>query len=65
MFSLRDFILKGLKDAVGKMADFQVILNAAGWLEKGVLQDSDLAELSALIDAKNIEEETENKTEDE
>lgn len=61
MFNLRDFILKGLKDAVGKMADFQVILNAAGWLEKGVLADSDLAEISVLIDAKNAvtNEETE------
>lgn len=52
MFSLHDFILKGLKNAVGKMADYQVILNAAGWLEKGVLTENDLAEISALIDAQ-------------
>lgn len=55
MFSLHDFILKGLKDAVGKMADYQVILNAAGWLEKGVLFEEDLSELSVLIDAQYIE----------
>lgn len=53
MFNLHDFIFKGLKDAIGNMADYQVILNAAGWYEKGVLVDSDLAEINALIDVKN------------
>ena len=53
MFVLRDFIMKGLKDAVGKMADHQVILNSLGWHEKGVLTKADLAELNTLIDAKN------------
>ena len=53
MFSLRDFVKKGLLDAVGKMADYQVILNAAGWMEKGVLDESDLAEISAKIDKLN------------
>lgn len=50
MFSLKDFIKKGLLDAVGKMADYQVILNAAGWMEKGVLDEADLAEISAKIE---------------
>lgn len=53
MFSLHDFILTGLKDAVGKMADYQVILNAAAWQEKGVLNTEDLSVLSVLIEAKN------------
>lgn len=52
-FNLREFIKKGLLNAVGKMADYQVILNAAGWHEKGVLTEEDLAEVQALIDAKN------------
>ena len=52
MFTLRDFIKKGLLAAVGKMADYQVILNAAGWLEKGVLVESDLFELQTAIDAQ-------------
>lgn len=52
MFNLRDFIKKGLMNAVGKMADYQVVLNAAGWLEKGVLTEDDLAEISASIDAQ-------------
>ena len=58
MFSLKNFIKKGLMNAVGKMADYQVILNAAGWMEKGVLDEADLAEISAKIDAQNETEET-------
>lgn len=54
MFSLQNFIKKGLLDAVGKMADYQVILNAAGWMEKGVLDEVDLAEINAQIDAQYI-----------
>ena len=54
MFSLKNFIKKGLLNAVGKMADYQVILNAAGWMEKGVLDEADLAEINAQIDAQYI-----------
>ncbi len=50
MFSLSSFIKNGLLKAIGKMADYQVILNAAGWLEKGVLEESDLAEIQHAID---------------
>ena len=57
MFSLREFIKKGLLDAVGKMADYQVILNAAGWMEKGVLTEDDLAEINAKIEAQYPAEE--------
>ena len=56
MFSLKEFIKKGLLDAIGKMADYQVILNAVGWFEKGVLTEEDLAEIQTAIDAKNIPE---------
>ena len=61
MFSLNAFIKKGLLDAVGNLADYQVILNAVGWMEKGVLDEADLAEISAKIEAKNqpASEETE------
>ena len=52
MFSLNAFIKKGLLDAVGKMADYQVILNSVGWMEKGVLSEEDLAEISAKIEAQ-------------
>lgn len=57
MFSLKDFIKRGLLDAVGKMADYQVILNAAGWHEKGVLDEADLAEINAKIEAQYVVEE--------
>lgn len=56
MFNLRNFIKKGLLDAVGKMADYQVILNAAGWYEKGVLLEEDLAEIQADINAQSEHE---------
>lgn len=60
MFSLKDFIKKGLLDAVGKMADYQVILNAVGWMEKGVLDEADLAEINGKIEAQHVaQEETE------
>ena len=52
MFSLREFVKSGLVKAVGKMADYQVILNAVGWHEKGVLEETDLAEIQALIEAQ-------------
>ena len=52
MFNLKDFVKSGLLKAVGKMADYQVILNAAGWLEKGVLDESDLAEIDSAINAR-------------
>lgn len=53
MFSLREFLMKGFKDAIGNMADYQIILNATGYYEKNVLTEDDLAELQALIDEKN------------
>lgn len=57
MFSLNAFIKKGLMDAVGKMADYQVILNSVGWMEKGVLNEADLAEINAKIESQYPAEE--------
>ena len=54
MFSLKDFIKNGFIKAVGKMADYQIILNAAGWLEKGVLDENDLMEIQAQIDEQYV-----------
>lgn len=64
-FSLREFIKKGLLDAVGKMADYKIILNATGWYEKEVLTMEDLAEINAKIDEKNtpVEEPVEEENE--
>ena len=54
MFSLKDFVKNGFIKAVGKMADYQIILNAAGWHEKGVLAESDLEEIQSAIDSQYI-----------
>lgn len=59
MFTLANFIRNGFLAAVGKMADYQIILNAAGWFEKGVLTETDLAEIQVVIDEKNVRLEAE------
>lgn len=59
MFNLASFIKNGFLSAVGRMADYQIILNAAGWFEKGVLDEIALAEIQAAIDAKNARLEAE------
>ena len=51
-FNLKNYIKRGLIAAVGKMADYQIILNSVGWMEKGVLSEEDLADIQAAIDAQ-------------
>ena len=51
-FTLKNYIKRGLIAAVGKMADYQIILNSVGWMEKGVLSEDDLADIQAAIDAQ-------------
>lgn len=53
MFDYREFLMKGFRNAVGKQADYQIIFNANGYFEKGVLTETDLAELQQMIDEKN------------
>ena len=65
VFSLRDFVKTGLLLAVGKMADYQIILNAASWLEKGVLTEDDLSEIQTAMYDRNSQSENEvTKTEE-
>lgn len=52
MFNLNVFIKRGLLSAIGHMADYQIILNAAGWHDKGVLTVDDLAEIQTAIEAQ-------------
>ena len=56
-FNLREFIKNGLLLAVGNKPDYVVILNSASWLEKGVLLETDLAEIQAKIEEQYITEE--------
>ncbi len=63
MFNYKEFLMQGFRNAVGKMADYRVILNANGYYEKGVLTEDDLSELQELINVKNtpVTEVTENE----
>ena len=58
-FTLKSYIKRGLIAAVGRLADYQIILNSAGWMEKGVLTEGDLMEIQAAIDAQYVVEEPE------
>ena len=57
MFNLREFIKKGILGMIGNEPDYKVIEYAAGWYDKSVLTSDDLAEIDALIDAKNLPQE--------
>lgn len=52
MFILRKYLKKGFLNAVGQMADYQIILNSTGYFEKGVLTEDDLAEIESKINAQ-------------
>ena len=54
-FSMRNFVKNGFLNAVGKMGDYWIILNAAGWFDKGVLLEIDLVEIQAAIDAHSAD----------
>ena len=54
MFSLRNFLVRGFLDAVGGQPEYWIILNAAGWMDKGVLTQEDLVTIQETIDAKNV-----------
>ena len=44
-FSFRDTLKNAFIKAIGKKADFEIILSAAEWVKKGVLIESDIAEI--------------------
>ena len=58
-FSFRDTLKNAFIKAIGKKADFEIILSAAEWVKKGVLIESDIAEIQAAIELQYsiIEEE--------
>jgi hypothetical protein len=55
MFHLREFVLKGLKQAVGHEAEYKIRDVAAGWLDKGVLLEADLAELDLMFESGEVD----------
>ena len=46
---LRTFVMKTIKGMIGNVPQYQVRLYAAGWMEKGVLTENDLAEIETLL----------------
>lgn len=55
IFNIRDYLKAGLLAAVGQAPDYKVILDSMEWHKAGLLEEADLAEIQAAIDAKNAE----------
>ena len=60
MFTLKEFIKKGLIEAVGNMPDYKIRLSAVGWLEKDVLTEADLVDVDTAIESQYVKEEEQN-----
>ena len=56
-FSFKDCLKNALVQAVGNKPDFEIILAAAKWVEKGVLVEADVEEIQAAIDKQYVVEE--------
>ena len=56
MFSLKEFIMKILKEKIGNEPDYRVRELALGWFSKGELSQDNLAEIDNLIEEKNSKE---------
>ena len=54
MFSFKETLKNAFLQAIGQKADYEIILSAANWIEKGVLVESDLAEIQNAIEAQYI-----------
>lgn len=57
-FSFKDCLKNALVQAVGSKPDFEIILAAAKWVEKGVLVEADVEEIQAAIDKQYAVEDT-------
>ena len=64
MFSFREFIKQGFIRAIGYQPDYWIMLNAAGYADKGVLTMDDLAEIQTAIDAQYVTTENEQVVDD-
>ena len=60
-FSCNDFLMEGFRDAVGKVPNYQIIIDATNWYKHKVLTLDNLIEIRNLIHPDNpIHEEPEN-----
>lgn len=57
-FSFRECLKNALIKAIGSKPDFEIVLAAASWVDKGVLIESDVEEIQTTIDKQYIMEET-------
>lgn len=62
-FSFKDCLKNALVQAVGNKPDFEIILAAAKWVEKGVLVEADVEEIQAAIDKQYAQEASSDETE--
>ena len=51
-FSFRETLKNAFINAVGKRADYDIILSASEWVSKGVLLETDIADIQAVIDVQ-------------
>ena len=51
-FSMKDFVKRGLLKSVGKRPEYQIIRDASGWCDKGVLELDDLEEIQNALNAQ-------------
>lgn len=57
MFSFREFVKLGFLRAIGRQPDYWIMLNAAGYADRGVLTMEDLADIEAAINLQYAEAE--------
>ena len=53
-FSFKNCLKTALIQAIGQKPDFEIILAAAKWVEKGVLVEADVLEIQAAIDKQYV-----------
>lgn len=58
-FKFKTCLKNAFIQAVGYKPDYEIVLAAAQWIEKGILTESDLAEIQAAIDAQYVTESAE------
>jgi len=54
MFSLRDFVMETIRGMIGNYPDFQAMEYGLNWYSKGVLTETDLAEIQEGIENRKI-----------
>jgi len=54
MFSLRDFVMQTIGGMIGNYPDFQAMEYGLNWYSKGVLAETDLAEIQEGIENRKI-----------